>query len=84
MKEWDKLCKRHAQKLHIEERPRVTRADDKDTKAKTDDKKRDKEYQVESLVDICYGDPVGTGKCGLKFQVSVLTTVRAVPGLSQS
>ncbi|KAI5657423.1 hypothetical protein M9H77_26216 [Catharanthus roseus] len=69
LKEWDKLCKRHAQKLHIEERPRVTRADDKDTKAKTDDKKRDKEYQVESLVDICYGDPVGTGKCGLKFQV---------------
>lgn len=27
------------------------------------------EYEVSSLVDICYGDPSSTGQHGLKFKV---------------
>lgn len=27
------------------------------------------EYEVSSLVDICYGDPSNTGEHGLKFKV---------------
>lgn len=30
------------------------------------------EYEVSSLVDICYGDPTETGKRGLKFMVNNL------------
>lgn len=29
----------------------------------------DEEYEVSSILDICYGDPEGTGKRGLKFKV---------------
>lgn len=69
MKEWDKLCKRYAQKLHVEETSRVTRAAGKDSNTKADVKNGEREYEVQSLVDICYSDPTETGKRGLKFQV---------------
>lgn len=30
------------------------------------------EFEVAKLVDICYGDPNDTGKCGLHFQVGLM------------
>lgn len=70
LKEWEKLCKKYV-------------FNDHDIKTKSDDDKKSKinessveddevapgEYEVSSLVDICYGDPSSTGQDGLKFKV---------------
>ncbi|KAL2527639.1 DNA (cytosine-5)-methyltransferase CMT2 [Abeliophyllum distichum] len=67
LKEWDRLSKIYANHEVKELKPRVREVDeDKNLKA---DGKRNHEYEVDKLVDICYGDPTETGKRGLKFQV---------------
>lgn len=43
---------------------------DEDINLKADGK-RNREYEVDKLVDICYGDPTETGKRGLKFKVII-------------
>ncbi|XP_057971701.1 DNA (cytosine-5)-methyltransferase CMT2-like isoform X2 [Malania oleifera] len=63
LKEWDKLCKRFGTK-NVE---KVTRSNSKISRASQDSNSG--EYEVSSLVDICYGDPTNTGKRGLKFKV---------------
>lgn len=72
MKEWDKLCKRYVfnndrrtDKLRSEN---STRKIGESSSSKHDDSDSE-EYEVEKLVDICYGDPDNTGKNGLKFKV---------------
>ncbi|KAL7003786.1 MAD2L1-binding protein [Sarracenia purpurea var. burkii] len=66
LKEWDKLCKRYVlsdASMTRETNSRVMKA------AKINNKMPTGEYEVASLVDICYGDPSETGKRGLHFQV---------------
>lgn len=47
-----------------------TRETSKSSSSKHDDSDSEsEEYEVEKLVDICYGDPDNTGKDGLKFKV---------------
>ncbi|KAL2551173.1 DNA (cytosine-5)-methyltransferase CMT2 [Forsythia ovata] len=67
LKEWDRLSKIYANHEVKEMKPRVREVDeDKNLEA---DGKRNREYEVDKLVDICYSDPTETGKRGLKFQV---------------
>lgn len=40
-----------------------------ESSSSSDDDSDSEEYEVEKLVDICYGDPDKTGKNGLKFKV---------------
>ncbi|PON41822.1 C-5 cytosine methyltransferase [Parasponia andersonii] len=65
LKEWEKLCKRYRSSIERRHpsRSKVSIAAENDTEILTD------EYEVSSLVDICYGDPNNTGKRGLKFKV---------------
>ncbi|CAA0813098.1 DNA (cytosine-5)-methyltransferase CMT2 [Striga hermonthica] len=68
LKEWDSLCKTYGCHEEKELRCRINRdaGEDKETK---ENHKRSSEYAVEKLVDICYGDPTGNSKRGLKFKV---------------
>lgn len=70
LKEWEKLCKRFASDV---ERTYQSRSVDSKLIAKADSLPNPKtskdEFEVESLVDVCYGDPCRTGKYGLKFKV---------------
>lgn len=50
--------------------PRIGREADKDRQSTMHCKKSD-EYEVEKLVDICFGDPTKTGKRGLKLKVNL-------------
>lgn len=73
LKEWDKLCKRYVVKdvqESLKVNSRVLRA--AKVNSKTGNKSPSGEFEVASLIDICYGDPTNSGKHGLKFQVSVL------------
>ncbi|XP_022949032.1 putative DNA (cytosine-5)-methyltransferase CMT1 isoform X2 [Cucurbita moschata] len=68
LREWEKLCKRY--KVNDEEKTRPSRSKVSDDNLKsTKEKLPTSEYEVSSLVDICYGDPTETGKRGLKFMV---------------
>lgn len=40
-----------------------------ESSSSTEDDSEPEEYEVEKLVDICYGDPDKTGERGLKFKV---------------
>ncbi|XP_030453904.2 DNA (cytosine-5)-methyltransferase CMT2 isoform X2 [Syzygium oleosum] len=72
LKEWEKLCKQFAMNsvegMHglRENNCRVTRSHG--SPADVADTPKD-EYEVSSLVDICYGDPNQIGKPGLHFKV---------------
>ncbi|KAL7183406.1 hypothetical protein ACSBR2_025750 [Camellia fascicularis] len=72
LNEWNILCKQYvvsnASKTH-EPNSIVKKAAKKDVNSKNDHKTPKGEYEVASLVDICYGDPNETGKRGLHFQV---------------
>ncbi|KAL0400479.1 UNVERIFIED_CONTAM: DNA (cytosine-5)-methyltransferase CMT2 [Sesamum latifolium] len=68
LKEWDCMCKRYGSHEGKELRRRINGETDEDKRSKMDHKNSD-EYEVEKLVDICYGDPTETGKLGLKFKV---------------
>ncbi|XP_038877156.1 DNA (cytosine-5)-methyltransferase CMT2-like [Benincasa hispida] len=69
LKEWEKLCKRY--KANESERSRQLRSkpDNNLTSPNDEDELPTSEFEVSSLVDICYGDPTRTGKRGLKFMV---------------
>ncbi|KAK4384758.1 DNA (cytosine-5)-methyltransferase CMT2 [Sesamum angolense] len=68
LKEWDCMCKRYGSHEGKELRRRIIGETDEQKRSKMDHKSSD-EYEVEKLVDICYGDPSDTGKRGLKFKV---------------
>ncbi|KAI4343302.1 hypothetical protein MLD38_027827 [Melastoma candidum] len=76
LREWEKLCKRFAadcdKKVH-ELRPKAGPKVDSTTKGDknhaADAEVADGEFEVSSLVDICYGDPNETGHRGLHFKV---------------
>lgn len=40
-----------------------------ESSSSSDDDSESEDYEVEKLVDICYGDPDKTGNNGLKFKV---------------
>ncbi|THG09868.1 hypothetical protein TEA_008687 [Camellia sinensis var. sinensis] len=92
LNEWNILCKQYvvsnASKTH-EPNSIVKKAAKKDVNSKNDHKTRKGEYEVASLVDICYGDPNETGKRGLHFQVrwvgygSSEDTWESIKGLSK-
>ncbi|XP_010449422.1 PREDICTED: DNA (cytosine-5)-methyltransferase CMT2-like [Camelina sativa] len=73
LKEWDRLCKRYV--LNNNDQRTDTLRSVNSTKktsessSSTDDDSDSDEYEVEKLVDICYGDPNKTGKIGLRFKV---------------
>ncbi|XP_057478976.1 DNA (cytosine-5)-methyltransferase CMT2-like isoform X3 [Actinidia eriantha] len=72
LKEWEKLCQRYV--FNNEGRTLKSKAEDtRDVKSNLDSPSDVKipagEYEVLHLVDICYGDPSETGKCGLKLKV---------------
>ncbi|XP_071727434.1 DNA (cytosine-5)-methyltransferase CMT3-like [Rutidosis leptorrhynchoides] len=67
LKEWEKLCKKYVLNDHDiiipETSSEITES------PLLDDDVAPEEYEVASLVDICYGDPSMTGEHGLKFKV---------------
>ncbi|CAI9762552.1 unnamed protein product [Fraxinus pennsylvanica] len=67
LKEWDRLYKKYANHEVRELKSRVREVDE-DINLKANGK-RNREYEVDKLVDICHGDPTETGKRGLKFKV---------------
>ncbi|KAL8551225.1 hypothetical protein ACS0TY_000347 [Phlomoides rotata] len=67
LKEWNCLCKKYGKYEGKELRSKTDmQADEK--QSKTNDK-NSCEYEVERLLDVCYGDPTDTGKRELKFKV---------------
>lgn len=72
LKEWEKLCKKYVF-IDPERIPETSSGGTKDSVANesslTDADVDSGEYEVSSLVDICYGDPSQTGEHGLKFKV---------------
>lgn len=70
LKEWEKLCKKH--KFGSAERTYISKSRARkigDVKVDSHDKIPPGEYEVSSIVDICYGDPCESGKRGLRFKV---------------
>ncbi|XP_024958734.1 DNA (cytosine-5)-methyltransferase CMT2-like [Cynara cardunculus var. scolymus] len=72
LKEWEKLCKLYV----LNDTDRGLETSSNRTKKSIiressllDAEVAPGEYEVSSLVDICYGDPSSTGKHGLKFKV---------------
>ncbi|KAG8381651.1 hypothetical protein BUALT_Bualt06G0143700 [Buddleja alternifolia] len=68
LKEWDCLCKRYGNHEEKELRSRTNRQANENKESKSESKDSS-EYEVEKLVDICFGDPNETGKRRLHFQV---------------
>lgn len=79
LKEWDKLCKRYVDNTGNKTKysPRVQKQSlsqlqsQRSMNSRSNNKKLSVEYEVASLVDICYGDPNESGKHGLHFQVDL-------------
>lgn len=71
LKEWDCICRKYGRE-EKELRSKMFREADQDKQSRRNDKKSC-EYEVERLVDICYGDPTDTGKRGLKFKVKLFS-----------
>ncbi|XP_044466931.1 DNA (cytosine-5)-methyltransferase CMT2-like isoform X2 [Mangifera indica] len=72
LKGWQKLCKRYAINIKEKARPSRTKASKlvtKDVSFSTGAGTAAGEFEVASIVDICYGDPNKRGKRGLKFKV---------------
>lgn len=72
LKEWDKLCKRYTVndvRYTPDSKSRVLRSSDRDGYSVTNKKIPSEEFEVASLVDICYDEVNDTGKRGLKFKV---------------
>nr|GEZ14099.1 DNA (cytosine-5)-methyltransferase CMT2 isoform X3 [Tanacetum cinerariifolium] len=72
LKEWEKLCKKYV----LSDPDRILETSSGGTKESvanelslTDADVDSGEFEVSSLVDICYGDPSQTGEYGLKFKV---------------
>lgn len=72
LKEWGKLCKRYVRNNgHTTDtlNPGNSTKEATESSSSTEDDSEPEEYEVEKLVDICYGDPDKTGERGLKFKV---------------
>ncbi|XP_057541333.1 DNA (cytosine-5)-methyltransferase CMT3-like isoform X2 [Amaranthus tricolor] len=77
LKEWDKLCKHYVDDAQnktfsspsIQRRSRFSSRKSMVSRNKNKNKNSSDEYEVASLVDICYGDPNKNGKIGLHFKV---------------
>ncbi|XP_038685024.1 DNA (cytosine-5)-methyltransferase CMT2-like isoform X2 [Tripterygium wilfordii] len=70
LKAWQKLCKRYASSIERTHQSRsMASRVAKDNDGSPSDDISPEEYEVSSIVDICYGDPDKTGKHGLKFKV---------------
>lgn len=67
LKEWDILCKRYVSNNGLN--PENSTRETSESSSSTDDDSEPEEYEVEKLVDICYGDPDKSGESGLKFKV---------------
>ncbi|KFK23822.1 hypothetical protein AALP_AAs64753U000100, partial [Arabis alpina] len=71
LKEWYKLCKRYVfsndKTTDTSGSVNSTRETSESSSSSADDSESE-EYEVEKLVDICYGDPDKTGNNGLKFK----------------
>ncbi|XP_012066500.1 DNA (cytosine-5)-methyltransferase CMT2 isoform X2 [Jatropha curcas] len=68
LNEWEKLCKKYAAD-DIEGIHQSSRVAKENENFLDDVDVSPGEYEVSRFVDICYGDPDGTGKRGLKFKV---------------
>ena len=72
LKEWDKLCKQYVKDVTTQElNSRLKKGADKNRNTKPENQIPSGEYEVGSLVDICYGFCGETTKRGLKFQVCI-------------
>ncbi|XP_019087809.1 PREDICTED: DNA (cytosine-5)-methyltransferase CMT2-like isoform X2 [Camelina sativa] len=73
LKEWDRLCKRYVLNNNDQRTDTLRSVNStqktSESSSSTDDDSDSDEYEVEKLVDICYGDPNKTGKIGLRFKV---------------
>ncbi|KAL5724632.1 DNA (cytosine-5-)-methyltransferase [Ranunculus cassubicifolius] len=70
LKEWEKLCKKHGVGTAVKTpKSKVRVGGEVDTKVYSHDEIPSGEYEVSSIVDICYGDPSEIGKRGLRFKV---------------
>ncbi|CAN8274525.1 unnamed protein product [Cochlearia groenlandica] len=72
LKEWEKLCDRYLfDNDHTTAPLRSVNSTRETTESSSssDSDSEPEEFEVEKLVDICYGDPDKTGDCGLKFKV---------------
>ncbi|PIA25868.1 hypothetical protein AQUCO_10500006v1 [Aquilegia coerulea] len=70
LKEWEKLCKRHGDGSGEKRRSLNLRAGRVgDSKVDAHNEIPSGEYEVSSIIDICYGDPTETGMRGLRFKV---------------
>ncbi|KAJ0989886.1 hypothetical protein J5N97_008242 [Dioscorea zingiberensis] len=71
LKEWKKLCEKYVGREAVcrDSISRVTNRSNSKRKLRDDHTIPHGEYEVSSLVDICYGDPTNLGKRGLKFKV---------------
>lgn len=65
LKEWNALCKKYIIQKGITSESEVAQSltDDEDEPLSEDT------YEVEKLLDICFGDPNSTGQVGLWFKV---------------
>lgn len=63
------MCRRYGKYKERELSSKIVREADKVKKSKLNEE-NSCEYEVEKLVDICYGDPSDTGERGLKFKVN--------------
>ncbi|GAB4834808.1 hypothetical protein Ancab_033076 [Ancistrocladus abbreviatus] len=71
LKQWEHLCTKYGVKdgeRAFQAKMEVSSAITKDENSRDDEVSTD-EYEVSSLVDICFGDPDESGKRGLKFKV---------------
>ncbi|KAL3630783.1 hypothetical protein CASFOL_023767 [Castilleja foliolosa] len=69
LKEWDSICRKYGRHVAPGEKKLRSRINREEGKQSKRDLKKSGEYEVEKLVDICYGDLTDTGKRGLKFKV---------------
>ncbi|KAK6137229.1 hypothetical protein DH2020_029018 [Rehmannia glutinosa] len=69
LRQWEKLCK-----LYVSDLDRTLRCEFEDppeaegNMTQLDKEESSGEYEVSSLIDICYGNPNKRGKCGLHFK----------------
>ncbi|ESQ55474.1 hypothetical protein EUTSA_v10024250mg [Eutrema salsugineum] len=71
LKEWDKLCKRYVfnNNQTTDTLRSINSKRETSERSSSSDDSEPEEYEIEKLVDICYGDPDNTGASGLKFKV---------------
>ncbi|KAG0484303.1 hypothetical protein HPP92_008382, partial [Vanilla planifolia] len=69
LKEWSKLCDQYVISACRSGNRNLRTSKLEETKHKPSAQRSSKEFEVLKLVSICYGDPMDSGKHGLKFKV---------------